>query len=67
MIIQLVADLRHGTHELVGFAGYICLVIGVLMLLFSLMGGRFQGDKVMRAGIMIVAGAVLMNLVENYL
>ena len=39
----------------------------MLMLLFSVLGGRFQQDKVMRAGIMIVAGAVLMNLVENYL
>ncbi len=66
-MIQLLADIRHGTHELLGFAGYICLVVGVLMLLFSLLGGRFQGDKVMRAGIMIVAGAMLMNLVENYL
>ncbi len=66
-MIQLLADLRHATHELLGFAGYFCLVIGVLMLLFSLLGGRFQGDKVMRASIMIVAGAVLMNLVETYL
>lgn len=66
-MIQLLAELRLTIHQLLGFLGYGCLVLGVLMLIFSLLGGRIQGDKITRAAIMIGAGAVLMNLVESYL
>ena len=66
-MIQLLAELRLTIHQLLGFIGYGCLIVGVLMLIFSLIGGRIQGDKIMRAAVMISAGAVLMNLVEAYL
>ena len=66
-MIQFMADLRQFIHQALGFIGYICLTIGVMMLLFSVLGGRFQGEKLMRAAIMIAAGAVLMNLVQAYL
>ena len=66
-MIQLINDARQLLHELVGFIGYVCLTVGVLMLLFSVLGGRFQGDKMVRAAVTIGAGALLMNFAQAYL
>ncbi len=67
MVIGLIAEIRNLLHQLAGTVGYGCMVVGVLMGLFSVIGARFDGAKITKAVMLIVAGAMLMDLANRYL